>query len=79
MLKEFSATRVKNNFGEILDLVYAGKHHVLVKKSNKPVALIVPLSDAISTPGKYHLSDEEVGIIRDGMSEFSNSFDFQIK
>jgi len=41
----YSAYQLRNNLGEILNLVYYKKQEVIVKKMGKPVARILPFME----------------------------------
>ncbi|NCO88982.1 hypothetical protein CO083_00060 [Candidatus Roizmanbacteria bacterium CG_4_9_14_0_8_um_filter_34_12] len=44
--KVYSAFQARNNFGELLNLVYYQNIEVVIEKMNKPVARIVPIQKA---------------------------------
>jgi prevent-host-death family protein len=47
-MRAFGAFEGKNNFGKLLDLVEAGEE-VVITRHGKPVARLVPNSDALPT------------------------------
>jgi len=44
--KVYSAFQARNNFGELLNLVYYQNIEVVIEKMNKPVARIIPIQKA---------------------------------
>jgi prevent-host-death family protein len=60
-MKAFGAFEGKNNFGKLLDLVEAGEE-VVITRHGKPVARLVPNSDAL--PSKAERARAAAGRIR---------------
>jgi prevent-host-death family protein len=45
MFHTITATKAKNNFGEVIKQVYAAGEQIIVEKSGIPVVVIIPITD----------------------------------
>ena len=43
MLKEISALKARQNLGELLEEVYYRNDHVVIKRRDKPMAVLIPV------------------------------------
>ena len=43
MLKEISALKARQNLGELLEEVYYRNDHVVIKRRDKPMAILIPV------------------------------------
>ena len=74
-----SATKVKNNFGMVIDEVYAKGNKIVVEKAHKPVVIIVPAESIKTSKFKespFVLSDKDYIKVKEGMNEFRKTFKF---
>lgn len=78
MIKNISATKAKNNFGNVIDEVYSKGNTINIYRNNKPVAKIVPIYTYELDQEKKPLvlSDKEYEKVKEGMKEFRENFDF---
>jgi prevent-host-death family protein len=73
MIKRFSATTAKNNFGMIVEEVDSKGNEVIIEKNRKPIMKISSIRKELKL---RELTDKDFEDIRKGMKEFRKNFKF---
>lgn len=78
MNKTMPASKAKNNFGYLLDEVYAKGKSVIITRNDKPIAKIIPIYnyEKYDTSPTLSLTDKEYDKMKEGVKEFRETFKF---
>jgi len=78
MYKTITATKAKNNFGEIINSVTTKGNSVTITKHNRPIAKIIPISPPSTKKLKETLvlTKSEIEKLEKATLEFRESFKF---
>jgi prevent-host-death family protein len=78
MNKVMSATKAKNNFGEVIEEVYVKGNTLTIERNKKPVVRIVPIEPKPTkkTTPSLKLTDKEYEKVLEGAKEFRKTFKF---
>lgn len=76
MVKRVSATKAKNNFGLIVDEVYAKGNKIIVERNKKPAVIIIPYSEKDSGKRPEFLTSSECAEVKKNAKELRKDFKF---